>query len=110
MTLWLDAHLSPAIATWLEREHGIKAESIIGMGLHGLKDPEIFQRAKTSGACIVTKDADFVELVLRLGSPPQVVLLSCGNTSNEALRGLLKAALPRVLALLKAGEPVIELR
>ena len=34
---------------------------------------------------VLTKDSDFVQLLERRGPPPQVVWLTCGNTSNLAL-------------------------
>jgi predicted nuclease of predicted toxin-antitoxin system len=38
---------------------------------------------------VMTKDSDFVDLVERLGSPPQVIWLTYGNTSNARLRHIL---------------------
>ncbi|MEH1826540.1 MAG: DUF5615 family PIN-like protein [Nostoc sp.] len=34
----------------------------------------------------MTKDSDFAELVDRFGTPPQVIWLTCGNTSNDRLK------------------------
>jgi len=42
----------------------------------------------------MTKDRDFIALVERHGSPPQVVWLACGNTSNARLQTLLLAPWP----------------
>jgi predicted nuclease of predicted toxin-antitoxin system len=50
-----------------------------------------------------------VELLARLGPPPQVVWLTCGNTSNAALREILAYTWPRIATLLAAGEPLIEI-
>lgn len=58
---------------------------------------------------VLTKDADFVQLLGRLGAPPQIVWLTCGNTSNAALREILNGAWPRVVDLLEAGEPLVEI-
>ncbi len=58
---------------------------------------------------MLTKHADFVELVERLGPPPQVIWLTCGNTSNAALRLILKDALPKALDLLGQGEALVEI-
>ncbi|MDF5718318.1 MAG: DUF5615 family PIN-like protein [Rhizonema sp. NSF051] len=30
---------------------------------------------------MITKDSDFVDLVDRLGTPPQIIWLTCGDTS-----------------------------
>ena len=57
----------------------------------------------------MTKDSDFVHLLERHGAPPQVVWLTCGNTSEAALRAVLELAWPAATALLMAGEPLVEI-
>jgi len=57
----------------------------------------------------MTKDRDFVDLLERLGPPPQVIWITCGNTSNRAMRGILSKALPQALALVRPGEPLVEI-
>jgi len=58
---------------------------------------------------VMTKDRDFVDLLERLGPPPQVVWITCGNTSNRTMRAILSKALPEALSLLRAGEPLVEI-
>ena len=57
----------------------------------------------------MTKDSDFVDLVDRLGAPPQIIWLTCGNTSNARLQEILIATLPETIRLLQAGEPLVEI-
>jgi predicted nuclease of predicted toxin-antitoxin system len=38
-----------------------------------------------------------------------VIWLACGNTSNAALRLLLKTTLPRALELIRKGDALIEI-
>jgi predicted nuclease of predicted toxin-antitoxin system len=57
----------------------------------------------------MTKDGDFVDLVARHGPPPQIVWLTCGNTTNAVLRDILGESWPRAAALLAAGEPLVEI-
>lgn len=57
-------------------------------------DHEIFMAARTAHAIVMTKDADFVTLLEQHGPPPQVLLVTCGNTSNARLRRLIEAAWP----------------
>ena len=57
----------------------------------------------------MTKDSDFLKLVDRVGPPPQVLWITCGNTSNARLRQVLQSALPAALTLLEQGEPVVEI-
>ena len=58
---------------------------------------------------MLTKDDEFVRLVERLGPPPQVVWLTCGNTSNQALRRILVTSWAAVSTMLAAGEPLVEI-
>lgn len=80
MTIWVDAHLSPAIATWISTTLEIEAVALRDLGLRDAEDTEIFQVAKAQRAILMTKDSDFVDLVERLGSPPQIIWLTCGNS------------------------------
>lgn len=80
------------------------------MGLRDAEDLAIFTAAREANAVVMTKDSDFVDLVGRFGAPPQIVWLTCGNTSNTALCALLEREWPRVAALLAVGEPLVELR
>ncbi len=57
----------------------------------------------------MTKDADFMRLLEKHGAPPQVIWVTCGNTSNARMREVLAAALPKALALLDQGESLIEI-
>lgn len=109
MTVWLDAHLSPAIAPWMASTFGVTVVPVRDLGLRDALDPPIFDAARAAGAVVMTKDADFPEMVGRLGTPPQVLWVRCGNTSNAALRALLSSELPAALVRLTAGEPVVEI-
>ena len=108
MTIWLDAHLSPAIAPWLSLTFDITVVPVRDLGLREAQDTPIFAAARAAGVVVMTKDADFAEMVQRLGSPPQIVWLRCGNTSNAALRRVLAREMPAAIIRLVAGEPMIE--
>ncbi len=107
--IWVDAHLSPAIATWMTNTFDVTALSLREIGLRDAEDPEIFEASRAQGVIVMTKDSDFVDLVDRLGSPPQIIWLTCGNTSNARLREILTETLPEALQILKAGEPLVEI-
>lgn len=109
MTIWVDAHLSPAIATWITSTFGITALALRDVGLTDAEDSEIFEAAKAQGVIFMTKDSDFVDLVDHLGSPPQIIWLTCGHTSNARLREILSATLLDALELLRAGETLVEI-
>ena len=42
--LWIDAHLSPALASWLQATFGIDAAPLRDLGLRDAEDAEIFAR------------------------------------------------------------------
>ena len=109
MKIWVDAQLSPAIAAWLSTEFGVQAQALRELGLRDAEDVEIFQAAAAADAVVLTKDKDFSLLLQTHGSPPRVIWLTCGNTSNEALRALLGKMFHDVLDLLNAGETLIEI-
>jgi len=106
--IWVDAHISPVVAQWISTELGYPARSVRDLGLRNAKDKDIFAAARQASAVVMTKDADFVEMVERLGSPPAVIWLTCGNTSNAALRDLLKKTLPRAMDLIGKGDKLVE--
>lgn len=108
-TIWVDAHLSPAIATWITNTFGVTAVALRDLGLRDAEDLEIFEAAKDQGVIVMTKDSDFVDLVDRLGAPPQIIWLTCGNTSNARLREILGSVLPAALELLRSGEQLVEI-
>ena len=109
LRVWVDAQLPPALAKWLGEVPGIEAAHTFDLGLLGASDAAIFDAARTAGAVVVTKDADFVDLLDRRGPPPQVVWVTTGNVTNAALRALVTAAWSHAVEILRAGEPLVEL-
>ncbi len=108
MKIWADAQLSPSIASWLSERFNISATAIRDLSLHRATDEEIFRQARQAGAVVLTKDADFQRLLERHGPPPQVVWITCGNTSNARLREVLERFWPAAQKLLEGGEPLVE--
>ena len=109
MILWIDAQLSPAIAIWITQSFDVSALALRDLGLREATDQEIFVAARRQQAVVMTKDSDFVRLVRESGSPPQVLWITCGNTSNANLRQMLARELPLALQLLEAGQHLVEI-
>ena len=107
--IWLDAHLSPSIARWIAETFAVECVSARDLGLRDALDPPIFAAARAAGANVMTKDADFAKMVERLGPPPRVIWLRCGNTSNVALKDLLIRELPACIVRLADGDSIVEL-
>lgn len=109
MIIWVDAQLSPAIAEFIEKEFGIQSASCRRLEMATAEDAEIFEAARAANAVVLTKDIDFVLQLQRLGPPPKVLWLRCGNTSNAHLRSLLRKLLPTALRMLESGEMLVEI-
>ena len=107
--LWVDAHISPKLCPWIRRQFAVDAVHVRDLGLREAEDPEIFDKARSAQVVLFTKDEDFVDLVGRLGTPPQVLWLRCGNMPNARLWAVLARALPDAIELLQQGEPVVEI-
>ncbi|WP_225885237.1 DUF5615 family PIN-like protein [Leptolyngbya sp. KIOST-1] len=63
----------------------------------------------TKSAVVLTKDSDFIDLVCRLGTSPQILWLTCGNVTNRNLRQLLMITLPDALEQLRQGAMIVEI-
>jgi len=110
MKIWVDAHISPGIAAWINENFEHEAKSLSGLGLRHADDLEIFDRAKTEDAVLITKDSDFIDILELKGSPPKVLLLRCGNTSNQKLREVFGAHLIEAIQRFEEGESLVEIQ
>ncbi len=110
MTFWLDAHLSPRIARWLSKRFKVNAVPVRDLGMRETPDSEIFEKARAADVIVMTKDLDFVELVERLGPPPRVLWLTCGNTSELKLKEIFEREFEAVREMFEAGEALVEIR
>ena len=88
---------------------GVTAKPVRELYLQYALDSEIFMSAREHNAVIMTKDTDFTYLLDRHGPPPQIIWMTCGNTSNTHLREILANAFPSAIALIAQGEPIVEI-
>src|SRR5262245_40363322 len=109
MTIWVDAQFSPAIALWLSSTFHVNALAVRDLGLRQALDQDIFQAARRENAVVMTKDSDFVLLLDRFGPPPQIIWVTCGNTSNARLKEIFSAVFQRAVRLIDAGEALVEI-
>lgn len=109
MIVWVDAQLSPALAPWLTKEFGVEAYSVRYLDLLRAKDPNIFHAAREADVVVMTKDVDFVLLQERLGAPPALLWVRCGNTSNAYLKRVLQRTFPDARKMIEAGEVLVEI-
>lgn len=109
MKLWIDAQFSPTIANWLSKSKGITALPVRDLGMQQASDRGIFLAAREANAVVMTKDRDFLRLLEELGAPPQVLWITCGNTSNTHLKKVLESSWEAASSLLLSGEPLVEI-
>jgi len=102
----LDANLPPRLCLWLQ-ERDQKATHLLDLRSLRAPDKQVWELAITHQAVIITKDTDFYERSLLLGQPPQVVLVSLGNCSNNSLVQYLELSWRSVEAELSAGARLI---
>ena len=106
MNFLIDANLPPRLCVWLQKR-GQQATHLLDLRSLRLPDTQVWALAVTHQAVIITKDADFYERSLLLGQPPQVVLITLGNCSNNALFQHLGLSWRNVEAELSAGARLI---
>ena len=110
MIIWIDAQISPHLAEWLTEKFHVEAKAVRDLGLRNADDREIYASARAGNVAVMTKDRDFVVLLDEIGPPPQVIWITCGNTSNQFLKNVLKKTFSEALNLLKQGESLVEIR
>ena len=110
MKLWIDAQLSPTLAKWItENFSTLEAIAVRDLGLRDAEDQVIFFSARNADATVMTKDSDFLELQKRLGAPPKIIWVTCGNTSKVRLIEILSVNLQKAVELLEGGEVLVEI-
>lgn len=108
MTFWLDAQLDRKIARWMTETFGVAVKTLYSLGQRDADDRDLFLEARMVGCvAIITKDYDFVELLDRLGSPPPIVYLACGNLLTAEMKMKLLLRFAEVNDRIAAGEPLV---
>jgi predicted nuclease of predicted toxin-antitoxin system len=105
----VDTNLPPALAGWLV-EKGHEAQHVSELGLERAADRAIWERARVLGACVVTKDEDFVLMQARDPSGPTVLWVRIGNAVRRVLLDRFAESWPAIVAMLEKGEKVVEIR
>lgn len=99
MKLLFDENLSPKLVARLAAEFP-ESVHVSRVGLDQADDETVWAFARENALTIVTKDADFQEISLRLGMPPKVVWLRRGNCSVDETVAMLRGNVEGVRAFL----------
>jgi predicted nuclease of predicted toxin-antitoxin system len=105
----VDAQLPPILARSIA-DAGYPARHVSDVGLLHAADIAIWDFARAQRCALITKDEDFVAIRQRANDGVPVVWLRIRNSSRQALLAWFMPRLPEIVALIDAGEPLIELR
>lgn len=109
MKLLLDENLSRRLVPFLQHDYPGSTQVVL-LGLESASDTDVWQRAKDDGYVIVTRDADFQELSLVWGQPPQIIRLKTPNqTRGATLKVLIDSKIAIEEALVEQGLASIEI-
>ena len=100
MKLLFDQNLSPVLVEELQDLFPGSAHTA-ALGLGRADDSSIWEYARQNGFTIVSKDADFPERGVLLGSPPKVVWIRRGNCSTADIAGILRRSASEIEAASK---------
>jgi len=89
MKLLFDNNLSPKLVTKVVDTFP-DSNHVSNLGLDKASDLEVWNLARKEGYCLVTKDADFNEILASKGFPPKVIWIRLGNCTTDAILKLLQ--------------------
>jgi predicted nuclease of predicted toxin-antitoxin system len=89
MKLLLDQNLSPSLVTRLADVFP-DSDHVSVLALDRASDTEVWEHARVNGFVLVTKDADYSDLVTLRGFPPKVLWLRLGNCTTAQIEALLR--------------------
>jgi predicted nuclease of predicted toxin-antitoxin system len=109
MKLLLDENPSRRLVPFLQHAFPGTTQVVL-LGMESASEKEVWLRAKNDGFVVVTRDADFQELSLVWGAPPQIIRLRTPNSTRAAvLKLLLENHEVIISALQEDGSASIEL-
>jgi predicted nuclease of predicted toxin-antitoxin system len=90
LKLLVDENLAPELAEQIA-DLFPGSVHVTAVGLGSTSDTVIWEYAAANQFAFLTKDKDFVNLSLTLGSPPKVVLLQTGNCSTSQIERIIRS-------------------
>jgi predicted nuclease of predicted toxin-antitoxin system len=108
MRFLVDDQLPPALARWIGAR-GHESQHTSDIGLTGASDRKVWEHAMQSGAVVVTRDHDFLNLQMQVPGP-KVVWITIGNCSKHLLLQRIEQSWDVLIAALEAGEELVELK
>jgi predicted nuclease of predicted toxin-antitoxin system len=105
----VDNQLPPALARLIQNELGAEAVHVSEIGLRDATDAELWSYSSATGSILISKDEDFVNMVLR--TPTAGLLwVRTGNCRRAFLLDAFRRIWPRIKERLENHERFIEIR
>jgi len=101
----VDAQLPP-ILVQVMRPEGYEADHVFNLNLKEAEDGEIAVFAADHGYAVISKDEDFSR---RCDRAPPLIWVRLGNCKNRRLIDVVLVHLPSAIALIEAGENLVEI-
>jgi len=95
VTLLFDENLSPRLVGLLADIYP-GCTHVHSCGLGSASDADVWEFAKSGSFTIVSKDSDFEERSIIVGSPPKLIWIRAGNCSTKEIERILRAAQPAI--------------
>lgn len=106
MKLIIDENLPTRLVAWFAAQ-GCQAKHVFELELKGAPDGQVWSYALETGACVVSRDDDFLQIAR--GSPSGCAIkLTIGNCTTRELLAWLEQVWPTVSARVQSGERAIE--
>lgn len=109
MKFLVDNQLPAALARFIE-SRGCHAKHVLDIGLAEASDAEILRCAESERYILVSKDEDFLHLILRPGVTAGLVWVRIGNCRKQDLLDAFERTWDRLVERIAAGERIIEIR
>ena len=88
--LLFDQNLSPSLVNRLADLYP-NSNHLYNLGLDTAEDSIVWQYARENNFIVVTKDADFSELISIRGFPPKVIWIRLGNCKTNDIENIIRS-------------------
>lgn len=109
MKFLVDNQLPAALARCIESK-GCQAKHVLEIGLAEASDMQILRFAESEGYVLISKDEDFLHLILRSAVTANLVWVRIGNCRKQHLLEAFDRAWCRLVERINSGERIVELR
>ncbi len=103
MKLLFDQNISFKIKNALSEEFP-ESMHVSDIRMQTSTDTQIWEYAKANHLTIVTKDSDYFDLSMVLGSPPKVIWINVGNGSTLSLINVLKSNTKKIKEFIESTD------